>query len=282
LFENVDRLLKSPSSQRGRDFAVILQSLNELGYVVEWRVVNATEIHATEKRKQPERWIIKEGVFANAFALTAMDGTVRQFKLTGNLVSISEHFNKSGSKSLFHNTGLMVDGKITTIKAKAKYNGSFTLLKDIILNSDVPERFYIKENELVRWQYLKGSKKIPRRNIHGVDYYYTEGSMPFPDSLEKPSRTIITSEGGAAPSRCKHVICTPKGLRRLIPMELERLNMFPEGHTELDGITDVKRAFLMGNALVVGLIEKIGMSLNILLADEFATSNASFLEDDCV
>ena len=85
--------------------------------------------------------------------------------------------------------------------------------------------------------------------------------MSFPDSLEKPSRTIITGEGGQAPSRFKHVIKQRNKYRRLTPVELERLNMFPDNHTKLDGITDSKRAFFMGNALVVGVIEKIGNTL---------------------
>ena len=41
VFENVDRLIKSPASQRGRVFGVMLACMNELGYSVEWRVVNA-------------------------------------------------------------------------------------------------------------------------------------------------------------------------------------------------------------------------------------------------
>ena len=47
--------------------------------------------------------------------------------------------------------------------------------------------------------------------------------------------------------------------RRLTPIELERLNMFPDNHTL--GVSDTKRAFLMGNALVVGVIEKLGKEL---------------------
>ena len=92
-------------------------------------------------------------------------------------------------------------------------------------------------------------------------YNYSEGSMIYPDSLDKPSRTIITGEGGKSASRFKHVIKTKNGLRRLIPVELERLNMFPDNHTQLGGITDTKRAFFMGNALVVGVVEKVGLEL---------------------
>jgi DNA (cytosine-5)-methyltransferase 1 len=86
--------------------------------------------------------------------------------------------------------------------------------------------------------------------------------MIFPDPLDKPSRTIITGEGGKSASRFKHVIKTSKGYRRLSPVELERLNMFPDNHTKFEGITDTKRAFFMGNALVVGVIEKIGLTLS--------------------
>jgi DNA (cytosine-5)-methyltransferase 1 len=85
--------------------------------------------------------------------------------------------------------------------------------------------------------------------------------MIFPDPLDKPSRTIITGEGGKSPSRFKHVINTKKGQRRLTPIELERLNMFPDDHTNLEGVNDTKRAFFMGNALVVGVIERISKQL---------------------
>ncbi len=89
--------------------------------------------------------------------------------------------------------------------------------------------------------------------------------MAFPDLLTKPSRTILTGEGGTAPSRFKHIIKTRKGFRRLTPVELERLNGFPDDWTKFtaDGmeLSEVRRAFLMGNALVIGLVEKVGQVL---------------------
>jgi DNA (cytosine-5)-methyltransferase 1 len=75
-----------------------------------------------------------------------------------------------------------------------------------------------------------------RKNAQGFEYNYSEGGMIFPDPLDKPSRTIITGEGGKSASRFKHVIQTPKGYRRLSPVELERLNMFPDDHTKLEGM----------------------------------------------
>jgi len=128
-----------------------------------------------------------------------------------------------------------------------------------IINKDGEEEILYTEKE--KWKYLKGAKKERRKTQDGFEYNYSEGSMIYPDPLDNASRTIITGAGGKSPSRFKHVVETDKGLRRLTPTELERLNMFPENHTKLEGITDAKRAFFMGNALVVGVIEKMGKEL---------------------
>jgi DNA (cytosine-5)-methyltransferase 1 len=287
--ENVDRLLISPSGQRGRDFAIILQSLNELGYAVEWRVINAAEFGMPQRRRRifilaylnnteiyenirsikPLEWILEDGTLANSFPSTAVNSILpKQFKLKGDIVSISENFNKGGVTGMFENSGLMIEGDVSTIKTQAKYDGDFTILKDLIQNGEVTEDFYINNEELDKWKYLKGPKKEMRKNADGYEYNYSEGGMIFPDPLDKPSRTIITGEGGKSASRFKHVIQTPKGFRRLSPVELERLNMFPDNHTKMDGISDTKRAFFMGNALVVGVIEKIGIALTEKIKNE--------------
>ena len=288
--ENVDRLLISPSGQRGRDFAIILKSLNDLGYIVEWRVINAaeygmpqrrkriyilayhsqTEIYSVVKRTSSSDWILEEGTLAKAFPVT-LEGVLfpTEFKLKGDIVEISETFNKNSAVGLFENTGIMIDGQITTVKTQPHHEGNFTVMKDIIQNDEVTDDFYIDEKDLDKWLYLKGAKKEKRKNALGFEYNYSEGGMIFPDSLDKASRTIITGEGGKSASRFKHVIKTSKGYRRLTPVELERLDMFPDNHTKLAGISDAKRAFFMGNALVVGVIEKIGIALKEKIDHEF-------------
>jgi DNA (cytosine-5)-methyltransferase 1 len=289
LLENVDRLLISPSGQRGRDFAIILKSLNDLGYAVEWRVINAAEYGMPQRRRRifilaylqgttiyeninevsPKKWILEDGTLAEAFPATTENIVLpTEFTLKGDIVSISENFNKNGTKGIFENTGLMINGLVFTIKTKPNYDGKYTLLKDLIQNGEVTEEFYINDQDLEKWIYLKGPKKIIKTNADGFEYNYSEGGMGFPDALDKPSRTIITGEGGKSASRFKHVILTSKGHRRLSPVELERLNMFPDDHTKLDGVTNSKRAFFMGNALVVGVIEKIGIALTQKIQNE--------------
>ena len=281
--ENVDRLLISPSKQRGRDFAIILKSLHDLGYAVEWRVINAAEFGFPQRRKRvfilafkkstpiyklikkslPEEYILTKGVIAKAFPVTKhlKSNGISAFNLDEDIVSISNNFNKIKNDGTFENTGLMFDGKIYTIKTQANYDGKNIVLNDIIIKDQVPPEYYIDKSSFDKWEYLKGPKNEPRKNSSGFIYNYAEGGMIFPDPLNKPSRTIITGEGGASASRFKHVISTKKGLRRLTPIELERLNMFPDNHTALEGVSDTKRAFFMGNALVVGVIEGIAQEL---------------------
>ena len=322
MLENVDRLLKSPTKQRGRDFAVMLSSLDDLGYIVEWRVINAADYGMPQRRRRVfimayapgtpqhnalkneeniKQWIETNGTFAKAFPikplsiLFAIPSQLKGPKDT-DLADVSLNFNKganSKSKSAFKKSGIVVGNNYYTYDTVPKFDGSTTTLADILLPaSKVPMEYVIQPDSVLKakgWKYLKGAKDEARKGTEGFTYQYKEGPMIFPDSLDKPSRTIITGEGGSTPSRFKHVVkfrptkkmkeehkldtdeCQKirkefdlkksEWMRRLTPVELERLNMFPDNHTE--GTTDGKRAFFMGNALVIGIIERLGNEIQV-------------------
>lgn len=283
--ENVDRLLKSPSAQRGRDFAVMLKTLGDAGYAIEWRVVNAaeygfpqrrirvfivaTKVSKRRKLKSPEEVISKTGILARALPIEKLDSPIKEVSLADEVGQISSRFNKSGGSSPFYSAGYYVDGTAYTIKVQAKLASNSEVLGDVIEpDSRVPKEYWVEEKRLKEWKYLKGAKSIKRTHKgSGVTYNYAEGKMAFPDLLTNPSRTILTGEGGTTPSRFKHIIKTKRGYRRLTPVELERLNGFPDNWTKFDSngnqVSDAKRAFFMGNALVIGLIEKVGKILAI-------------------
>ena len=278
--ENVDRLLKSPSNQRGRDFAVMLKTLGDEGYTIEWRVVNAAEygfpqrrirvfIVATKKKRgvkkqTPESIIGKTGILARALPIENLTSELQEIELDDEADEISSRFNKGGGKSPFMNSGFYENGVAYTIKSEAKLAKDFSVLGDVLQpDSQVPNEYWINEKRLKEWKYLKGAKSIERTHKgSGTTYNYAEGKMAFPDLLTNPSRTILTAEGGNTPSRFKHIIKTKNGYRRLTPIELERLNGFPDNWTQngnFDNVVpDGKRAFFMGNALVIGLIERVG------------------------
>lgn len=280
MLENVDRLLKSPVSKRGKDFAIMLSSLAELGYAVEWRVINAADYGMPQRRRRvyilgykkgtsqyeeikadQKGWLSKKGVMPKAFPVHAFDSdSIDPISLPA-ANDVEKELNFSPKASIFHNAGVMVGGKVLTVKTLPAYEGDRTLLKHVVIpENKVPEEYFIPESRIEEWKRQKGGKTEERESKDGFKYSYSEGSMAFPDPLDKPSRTVVTGEGGSGASRFKHVVRTKSGrLRRLTPLELERLNMFPDGHTE--GASDNQRAFFMGNALVVGIVERLGKEL---------------------
>jgi DNA (cytosine-5)-methyltransferase 1 len=280
IFENVDRLLKSPANQRGRDFAVLLSSLDHLGYVVEWRVINAAEYGMPQRRRRvfivgyhrstgidptenPTDWLYHTGVMATAFPVVQEDLFPIEIPMEHeDLVLVSKTFNKVEKKdNPFRNAGIFAGGKYWTVQMKPAFSEKGKTLGEVLMpEKEVPREYYVPRKELKIWRYLKGAKDEERVNKKtGFKYFYSEGPIAFPDLLSKPSRTIITSEGGRAPSRFKHIIQVGDRYRRLTPKELEALNGFPPDHTK--GVSDGKRAFLMGNALVVGVVQLLGQSL---------------------
>lgn len=284
LLENVDRLLKSPASQRGRDFAIMLASLNDLGYLVEWRVVNAADYGFPQRRRRVfllgrliggdddplfdgRRWLIEDGVLARALPVEPLAGDpclapFGDLTIEGDLVAVTERFGVGLRVQPFRSAGVAIGRTVWTQDVVALHDAPYSTLADVLEpEGQVDERFFIDERDLPDWAYLKGAKREPRMHASGHRYHYSEGALPFPDPIDRPSRTILTGEGGRTPSRFKHVVQTASGrLRRLTPVELERLNGFPDGWTDT-GMPDGRRAFMMGNALVVGLVERIGASL---------------------
>lgn len=288
ILENVDRLIISPSNQKGRDFAVMLRSLMDLNYIVEWRVINAGEYGHPQRRrrvfilayhknsnigksiiKQSKDtnyfidWLTVNSPFAQKFKVKNIDSLfIPEIELSKKLVDVSKNFNIINAKNIFKNSGIAINDKIITTKLEQNYQGKQKILKDLVLKaSEVPEEFFIDDEDLEKWIEHKSAKQIERTTKEGFKYIFSEGNMSFPDDLLKPSRTIITSEGGKQPSRFKHVVKSGKRYRRLTPIELELLNEFPKNFTRHPEVSDSKRAFLMGNALVVGVITKIGKAL---------------------
>ena len=279
IFENVDRLLKSPASQRGRDFGIILACLNDLGYAVEWRVINAATYGAAQRRRRTFIFAYKndtvyysnmkdvrelemintEGFFAKAFPIVPVEVT-RTCDLPNDIIDVSDSF-----KFDFGNAGYMKDGviytaSVTEIEEKPVVLGS-------ILQSNVDESFYITTEKMSKWTYMKGAKKIPRKSADGHEYVFSEGPIAFPDPWDRPGRTMLTSEGTL--NRSTHIVSDPGTgrLRILTPIEAERLQGFDDDWTN-SGMPQRMRFFCMGNALVVPMITRMGRVLDLIIERE--------------
>ena len=280
IFENVDRLLKSPAKQRGRDFGVILACLAKEGYSVEWRVVNAAQYGAAQRRRRTfifayrndtiygqkmgdvsADMIIKDGgLMAKAFPIQNM-GRMTETVIGGDIVDVSDNFAFA-----FEAAGYMHKGRIYTAKVIEQEEEPIILGK-ILQKNNVDDKFYITNEKMPKWTYLKGAKKIPRKSADGHEYTFSEGPIAFPDPWDRPGRTMLTSESTL--NRSTHVVSDPGTgrLRLLTPVEAERLQGFDDEWTNT-GMPDRMRYFCMGNALVVPMITRMGRVLDTIIAEE--------------
>ena len=303
LFENVDRLLKSPASQRGRDFGIILACLNGLGYSAEWRVVNAADYGAAQRRRRvflfawknetsysgrisrdPEEILAQDGFFARAFPVGALECLSRA--TLPETISQEDLFRMSQSFAFaFENSGVMRQGEVATAHVDPQCRPSFVPIPLArILERNVPERFYLGADD-TKWRHLKGAKRIERTAKNGHKYMFSEGAIAYPDPIDLPARTMLTSESSL--NRSTHVIRDPETgrLRLLTPNEADRIQGFilPNEARTMDnaerGWTDAHpvskpampekfRYFCMGNALVVPMITRMARVLRPIVEAE--------------
>lgn len=280
LLENVDRLLKAPSKQRGRDFAIMLRAFADLGYGVEWRVINPADYGWCQRRKRVFLFVYRKdtdyfkqqqaledfgvgtsGIFEETHE--TKDEVVKDralsFTLPEDIVEVSDSFSTQ-----FWNSGSMIEGQVITKELEPYYDGASLVLKDVLEHhSDLPNSLYLSEDKVNKFRYLRGAKKFERTNSEGFTYTYSEGAMALVDSAELPSRTLLTSEGSI--SRTTHLIEDEKGYRLLTALETERLQGFPDNWTKVKlskgkvvAVSDTRRKFFMGNALVVEVVESLG------------------------
>ena len=306
ILENVDRLLKAPTSQRGRDFAIMLAAFNQLGYSVEWRVINAAEYGRAQRRRRvfiyvyrndlpfakamdekyeqgvqenlfgneailPNRYedyVFNEGLFARQFPVdqVPVKGRHAYGKLSDDIVEVSDEY--SGGK--MWNSGVMRHGVFYTYDTKAIVEEPITLREILQPESDIDEKYYLTDEQIEKFEYLRGAKKVERTSADGHKYFYSEGGMSPHDDLDLPGRTMLTSEGSV--NRSTHLLSVNGRYRFITPIEAERMQDFPDNWTklkkvendEVKEVTDRMRLFFMGNALVTGVVKRIADELDKL------------------
>ncbi len=284
LLENVDRLLKSPAKQRGRDFGIMLRTLYDLGYNVEWRVINAADYGAAQRRRRTfifgwqrklkynnivsnsgyQKYLYKDGLFAKCFPVEqSSESSINGISLLTykDTVEMTKLF-----KAQFENTGVMIDGVVYTEKTVPIVELPITLGEIRETRTGLDE-YILSGKKLEKFEYLRGSKKIPRKRPDGSEYFYSEGAMSPFDSLDLPGRTMLTSEGSV--NRSTHIIPDKETgkLRLLTPIEAERLQSFPDDWTNT-GMPENRRYFMMGNALVTKVINRIEPELSKIIEKE--------------
>lgn len=287
LLENVDRLLKSPASMRGRDFAIMLKTLDDLGYNVIWRMINAGEYSMPQKRRRVFIFafkndtkfskqlidkelneILKDNFINRLFPINMEEKNNKLIRLKEykDIADVSDNY-KDGK---FFETGVMINQEVFTSElepiSEEIYPLSKVLMEANYYNLADLSAYVVEDEKLDKWKYLKGSKRIERTNKNGHKYFYSEGSMSFPEDINSPARTMLTSEGTL--NRSSHIIYDEniKKYRILTEIEAELIQMFPPNWTNT--MPKRKRYFMMGNALVTGIINRMEADLREIILSE--------------
>ena len=294
LFENVDRILASPgvkTKQTGRDFGIILRTLSDLGYGVSWKMINAADYGYPQRRRRTFIFAYRKGsnfyksvsnIVKNddekikefikempPFSSTMLNESVSDLKKIdlNTFKNLTEFSNDFFVKKGFKKTGIMFEGKVYMADYVPKCRKE-AVLKDLLVENMEDEKFYLDEEKIERFKVQKKGFQEIKISRTGYEYKYGMGSMQFPDPVDRPARTIVTSESTV--SRMSHVVRDPGNnrLRVLSPVETERINTFPDDWTKLDGVVNSHRYFTMGNALVVDLIKEIGEEMLDIIDEE--------------
>lgn len=289
MLENVDRIIRSPAKQYGRDFSIILRCLYEKGYAAEWRVINAADHGCAQRRRRTfilachdqtkmfqdfaddvcvhglkamRKYVMRQGVLPKAFPVqghsrTFVESWINELEYV-DIPQVSKE-----QRVYLYNAGTMTNGRVYSVDVSPCQIEAIPI-RDILEHRPVDAKYFIRDEDMAQWTYAKGAKREVRYRRDGSRYIFSEGNVRFPEPPDRPSRTMLTSESQVG--RTSHVVQDPATgrLRVLTPTECERLNGSPDGWTNT-GMPERMRYFCMGNALVVPLVTRIGEALSQMI-----------------
>ena len=308
LLENVDRLLLSPSKQRGRDFGIILSCLNNEKYIVEWRVVNAAEYGEVQRRRRTFIFAYKadtnfakslnlskdtnlvsdiletKGFFAKSFPIKKIDASkINSTEISNDIANVSDSFSFD-----FCNSGIMFNGTIYTVKSTPVAFKAETI-GDIIEKETVDQKYFIPNERLyftdpASTHSDETETELPAESRH--TWQYIKGAKRKYRTAANGHKYIYSE--GAIPmidewNKPARTMLTSEGsfnrsthiVRDFTNQQIRILT--PKETERIQGFPDdwtntgmpeKFRYFCMGNALVVPLISRMEKNIEQIFVDE--------------
>lgn len=225
LLENVKGLL---SAQEGEAFRIVLDSLDELGYVLQWQVLNSKDFGVPQNRERVfVVGCLGEKRFRQVFPIKESDKGIGKYAQKETSRTITKRFSKGvgNTESRVIDVLINEDGRRfdSVSEVLAEYN------KD-----------RIQEFPIVSKHFGTGGGNVPLVLANAVtpDAYLARGERERIDG-----KAVLTS-------------MHKRRIRRYTPVECERLQGFPDNWTK--GLSDTQRYKCMGNAVTVNVVEAVG------------------------
>ena len=256
VLENVKGLL---NHDKGKTFRVIIQTLEELGYDVQWMVLNSKFFGVPQNRERvfiigsirgtsrpeilPFREINKE---TNELQGQQANTVKARYVAIGDRSYITESkFNAQGYRVR------TTDDVSCTLQGQAGDIGAKTGLYAIPVLT--PDRENKRQNGRRFKEDGEPSFTLTGQDVHGV--MIQSHSPRTNDPKKGGSGPLISGEHSFTKDRTPHNVIMGMKIRRLTPIECERLQGFPDGWTE--DVSDTQRYKQMGNAVTVNDIREI-------------------------
>jgi len=299
LWENVPGVL---SSNGGEDFACLLKGMAELGYGFAYRVFDAQYFGVPQRRRRvfvvgclgdwrsaakvlfeseslsrditPSRQEGKE--IANCIkASPSSYGSYNPARSEGNAVVVGTLLARDhkGIDSYDH-TKIIIDRSVSAIDLKdvsktltASYGtgGADLDIKPLVLEPQAYNITFCDANGTRKDRPNGGlyvnetdtSNTLTRANIgtYAVDTYN--------GTIQGDVTVTMTAAGGSSTHSSPKVM-QQMHVRRLTPMECERLQGFPDGYTHTPTSSDTTRYKALGNSMAVPVMKWIGQRINEL------------------
>ena len=275
LLENVRGLL---SHDKGKTFHTILATLDEIGFDCQWQIINS-------KYFVPQN---RERIFIVGYS---RKGSRREiFPLGENDTKVGGENNLKQLNKTDHDTGRIYhpDGLARSLRANSGGMGSKTglyAIKKVAMLTDNPNNAVLSPDGISS-TVLSGGGSGSRTNIavvndHGtlkekeisnnIDANYWKGI----DNHAPRTFVMLTNKNSNTKQRVQDRNSTwclgtsgdfglkdGTRIRRLTPLECERLQGFPDNWTKYDSegniVSDTQRYKMCGNAVTVPVVEYIG------------------------
>jgi DNA (cytosine-5)-methyltransferase 1 len=262
LLENVKGLL---SHDEGRTFSVIIRTLDELGYDIQWQVLNSKDFGVPQNRERifivghlrgtprPEIFPFTENNSEDIILptittrITADSNGTYVGKKSPQVGTYRTHKDGQGfrrSKS----------GLVPTIPARAREDGSG---QPVILQKSQDWR---EKRKLRRFEKISPTIRANMGDNHPMILASRGRNSTNSKTMEQRFEANKNGTTNTLTSVQKdNLLLNQTKIRRLTPKECERLQGFPDDWTA--SVSDTQRYKTLGNAVTVNVVRKIALHL---------------------
>ena len=240
------------SSNNRRDFAAILQAFANIGgYRLEWQLLNTKWFLPQNRERIYLVGYLGDGSRGQIFPIGEGSGTPSKLqRQQADTCTLTTRYNAKGNGSYIIERKFNEETKVKQVNPNKESGGKQPYQQNRVYDASgiSPTLMVDSRPRLIRTNTKKGFDEL--RVGDSLNY-------SVPNSKTRRGR-VGKGVAQTLDTGCEQAVYTDQ-IRRLTPVECERLQGFPDHWTE--GVADGQRYKMLGNAVTVDVVEAIGRKL---------------------